>query len=156
MTDIPMNEDIFPQEDSQLTGDSRTEARLCAIQGLYQLILMDDLGVSDVKDELLLTMKKRKADKKLFKIIFENVTQNQPRYVELVSENMADTWSFDRLDRVMQAILLCGVAELSAMPDTPTAIIVKEYLTLADAFSEDEKTGSFVHAVLDTIAKKLL
>ncbi len=72
----------------------------------------------------------------------------------LVGGALAKGWRLERLDRVMQALLLSGAYELAARPDVPTAVIINEYVELAHAFFDDEQKG-FAHAVLDKVAREV-
>ena len=70
------HDDDFPEEGVSLTGDKRTEARLCAVQSLYQVIFVGT-DIKDVADSFLLhEIPDRKADKKIFKGIIDSAGTN--------------------------------------------------------------------------------
>ncbi len=57
-------------------------------------------------------------------------------------------WRYERMDPVLLGILMVGMAELLAQPETPTNVIIHEYIELSKDFLTD-KDAKFVHALLD-------
>ena len=62
-----------------------------------------------------------------------------------------ETWRYERMDPVLLGILMVGMAELLAQPETPTNVIIHEYIELSKDFLTD-KDAKFVHALLDKMA----
>lgn len=146
--------DPFPDLDESLTGIPKTEARLCVMQGIYQHLLMET-PMPQIMDEYLLhQIKKREADKKLYKTIWEDVQENLPTYTQMVEGHIAEKWPAERLPLMEKAILLTGVAELHALPETPQGVVINEAINITKGFFDDKKAG-FVNAVLDAITKKV-
>lgn len=63
-------------------------------------------------------------------------------------------WSLYRLGTVERNTLRLGLWELLNCPDVPGPIVVNEYVDLAKFFCET-KSGRFVNAVLQVLAKEL-
>jgi N utilization substance protein B len=145
---------IDKNENIPATDDPRSEARLCAIQGLYQQALTtDDPG--QVKEKMLTgRVAVGQAEKNLFEALYDAALAEQTRFQTLIEAHLKESWAFDRLDRTMQALLLVAVAELSTQAETPTKVVLNEYVALTRAFF-DEKQVAFVNGILDQIAKKV-
>lgn len=63
-------------------------------------------------------------------------------------------WRYERMDPVLVGILMVGMAELLAQPETPTNVIIHEYIELTKDFLND-KDAKFVHVLLDkTVAER--
>jgi N utilization substance protein B len=136
------------------TDDPRSEARLCVIQGVYQQRLTED-EPAQVKARMLKgRVAAGQAEKKLFAALYDATLADQDRFRTLVATHLREDWTFDRLDRTMQALLLVAVAELSTQPATSIKVVLSEYLTLTRAFF-DEKQVAFVNGVLDQVAKQV-
>ncbi len=135
-----------------ITDDPRSEARLCAVQAVFQIRLTEDTFGNVLAQFHNGTVASRKADVKLFNKLVEEVATNIKRYSDLISTYLKETWTFDRLDSTMQALLLVGVTELSNYPNTPLKVIATEYLTITRVFF-DESQVKFVNGLLNSVAK---
>ena len=140
---------------------ARTTARLAAVQALYQVGLASEpieTVISEFVDHRFRATGDdagySKPDVDLFCDIVRGVPTRSAELQPLVGSALAAGWRLERLDRVMQALLLSGAYELVARPDVPTAVIINEYVDLAHAFFDDEQKG-FAHAVLDRIAHEV-
>jgi N utilization substance protein B len=120
-------------------AEQRRAARLAAVQALYQ---MDVAGATtaDVGEDFRSGRLPRgetgplasEADAELFRQIIEHAV--------------------DRQDSVDRAILRAGVAELAVRADIPTAVVIDEYVEIANAFFDGAEPG-FINAALDACAK---
>lgn len=144
--------DIFPPHDKNLTGDNRTEARLCAVQAMYGDLLLEGLETASFPAGG--TPNNRKVDVKLFDEIVAAVRADKARMVELISAHLTSGWTWERLDMVLRALLLAAVGELYARPETDAKLVVSEYVNLAAGFIDQKKIG-FVNALLDSVSKKV-
>ncbi len=66
----------------------------------------------------------------------------------------ATDWPLTRMPIVDRSVLRLATAELLALPDTPTAVVVSEAAGLAGEYSTEESRG-FVQGVLGAIAENL-
>lgn len=146
-------EDAFPPENSGLTGDSRTEARLCAVQSLYTSLVMPR-DARDVAVDFSTRLNKRKADKKLYRAIMAEAGEGAERYRTLLEAELQEGWEWDRMDPVLRALAWAGAAELAANPDAPVAVIISEYLNISKAFVTPDEV-SYLNKTLDSVAKKV-
>lgn len=146
-------EDAFPPENSGLTGDSRTEARLCAAQSLYTCVVMKR-DARDVAAEFEGKLNKRKADKKLYRAIMAEAGEGMERYQTLLEAELQEGWEWHRMDPVLRALAVAGAAELTANADAPVAVIISEYLNISKAFVTPDEV-SYLNKTLDSVAKKV-
>jgi N utilization substance protein B len=143
------------------TANQRGAARLAAVQALYQM----DIGGTGVLEIVAEYETHRlgqeidgetylKADASWFRSIVAGVVREQLRLDPLIASALQDDWALSRLDSTVRAILRAGVFELLDRKDVPVAVIVTEYVEIAQAFFEDDEP-KLVNAVLDRIAKQV-
>jgi len=95
-----------------------------------------------------------KADASWFRSIVAGVVRDQTKIDPMIRSALQDDWSLSRMDSTVRAILRSGTFELIERKDVPIAVIVTEYVEIAQAFfTEDEP--KLVNAVLDRIAKQV-
>lgn len=146
-------EDAFPLENVSLTGDNRTEARLCAVQGLYQALVVGADARDVAKEFSVNKLNRRKADKKLFGLIMQEAGEGAERYRTLLEAEIQDGWEWKRMDPVLRALGWAGAAELTAN-DAPVAVVISEYLNIAKAFVAPDEVA-YLNRVLDGVGKKV-
>ncbi len=99
-------------------------------------------------------IKKNNFDKVFFKKIFNNVYEKEEIILSLISDNLQNSWSLNRLPKILLAILRVAISEMITYPQTSLGIIVTEYLKLAEYFNFEKENG-FLNAILDRINKHL-
>jgi N utilization substance protein B len=142
-------------------ANQRGAARLAAVQALYQMEL-SGTGVLEIVSEYenfrlgqeLDGDQYLKADASWFRSIVAGVVKDQRALDPLIADSLIEGWPLSRLDATIRAIMRAGVFELIERKDVPVAVIVTEYVEIANAFfSEDEP--KLVNAVLDSVARKV-
>jgi N utilization substance protein B len=136
---------------------ARSAARLAAVQALYQIQLAGqpaEIVVGEFIEHRFGQNPLRAPDVDMFRDIVRNVLARRGELEPLVGSALAANWRLERMDKVMQALLLSGAYELVARPDVPTAVIINEYVELSHAFFEDEQ-AKVAHAVLDKVAREV-
>ncbi len=138
---------------------SRSVARLNAVQALYQLDKGDDNASSVIKDFLENRMGSdvegdlyKQPDTTLFVSLVRGTEAQLDTLDEMVTAHLGEGWTLHRMDGVLKAILRVGAYELAFASDTPTPVILNEYLDITRAFF-DTKEVAFINSVLDKIAK---
>jgi len=143
------------------TANQRGAARLAAVQALYQM----DIGGAGVLEVVAEYEAHRlgqeidgdtylKADPSWFRSIVSGVVRDQVRLDPLIGAALQDDWALSRVDSTVRAILRAGTFELLERKDVPVAVIVTEYVEIAQAFFADDEP-KLVNAVLDRIAKQV-
>ncbi|WP_309611704.1 transcription antitermination factor NusB [Sphingomonas sp.] len=140
-------------------SQSRSAARLAAVQALYQLE-MEGSAVAPLlhqfhEHRLGATIEGAtyaEAEQSFFDDVVKGVDARRSEIDALIGEKLAKGWNLDRLDRPMRAILRAGTYELIARPDVPVASVITEYVDVAHAFY-DKKESGFVNGLLDAVAR---
>lgn len=93
-----------------------------------------------------------KADRNLFMKLVRGVIETQTRIDPYLERRLADGWKLSRLDATARAILRAGLFEIIKLPDVPVKVVLDEYITIANAFFDDEEPR-FINGVLDAAAQ---
>jgi N utilization substance protein B len=143
-------------------GPSRRHAaRLSAVQALYQWqegqhspeeIIEQFVNVRT--NEAGEAGMRRDADKPLFRDIIEGVTAHQDELQAVITAALSHDWTWQRVDRLVRAMLLAGVYELKHRLDVPARVSINEYVEVAHAFY-DQGEPTFVNSVLDRVAREV-
>jgi N utilization substance protein B len=154
------------QEGTQANGkqpprkrESRSAARLAALQALYQLEITG-ISASDVIDEFIAhrfgeaeTGGAAAHDEAFFADIVHGVLKHQVEIDRSLAGALAEGWTLARIDSILRALLRCATYELVGREDVPAKVVMDEYVELArDFFDGDEP--KFVNAVLDRLAHR--
>jgi transcription antitermination protein NusB len=143
----------------QPRAQSRSAARLAAVQALYQQE-MEGTALTRLLDEFhqhrlgatIEDVEYADAEVDFFDDIVRGVDARRDEIDARISARLGQGWNLARLDRPMRAILRAGAYELIARPDVPTPSVITEYVDVADAFYDKRETG-FVNGLLDAVAK---
>ena len=71
-----------------------------------------------------------------------------------IKNYLSDDVKLNKLDKVFQVIIKSAIFEFLYKTNTPTKIIIKEYLNASNFFLEDSQT-KYLNALLDKISKKI-
>ena len=142
-------------------GLSRSQARLAAVQALYQM----DLAETDLA-AVLEEFKARRhgddveggelgqADAEHFARVLTGVVQRQRDIDPLIDQQLAAGWRLVRIDSIVRAILRAATFELIELANVPVRVVISEYIEVANAFFEGDEP-KVVNGVLDGLARKL-
>lgn len=141
-------------------ANKRSAARLAALQTLYEVELMgsslekamDDFNKCHKAINLGEEHKSIEIDNSLYEKLALGAIEVQEALDAVIKSNLPPEWSFARLDIIILINLRLGIYEI-LYTDTPTAIILNEYIDLIKAFYEGKAPG-FINGVLDGIAKR--
>ena len=151
------------------SGQSRSTARLAAVQALYDAgvtgasadsLLKDFIDhaigsraiVTDEDDDTETEVALVKPDPLLLTAVLRGSLAQAEQLDEVIGNALSGDWSIERLEAVLHAILRAAAFELVAMPDTPVRAVISEYVDIAGAFYSGPEPG-LVNAVLDRIAR---
>ena len=140
-------------------ANKRGAARLAAVQALYQMDVAGSGVLETAAEYETYRLGKeldgslyREADAQWFRAILSGVVEGQKIIDPVIRNALTDDWPLSRLDSTLRAILRAGVYELMERRDVPVAVIVTEYVDIANAFYEEEEPR-LVNAVLDRVAR---
>ncbi|CAH9017441.1 thiamine-phosphate kinase [Candidatus Nitrosacidococcus sp. I8] len=133
----------------------RTNARISAVQGLYQWHLTDqDINLNEVElSDFILEQNKSQGsiDKNYGEKILKGVLQNKNQLDEQMRPFLDR--SIDALNPIEYAILRVGIFELLFCTDTPYRVVLNEATELAKILGA-EKSHRYINAVLDKVARQ--
>lgn len=136
----------------------RSYARIAAVQALYRLSVagepLEDVLAYFVASELDKIAPPDKADEKFFLRLVQGTVGQLSEVDSLITQNLDEGWTINRLDLVTLNILRAGMFELLALKDVPKAVVINEYVDVARAFSEGDES-KFVNGLLDRAGKTL-
>jgi transcription antitermination protein NusB len=141
-------------------SNSRSAARLAAVQALYQLD-MGKVGIAKLLAEFhahrlgaeIEDVQYAEAESDFFDDVVSGVDARREEIDALIDSKLGDTWKMSRLDKTLLQILRAGTYEMIARADVPTASVITEYVDVAHAFF-DQKEANFVNGLLDAVAKE--
>lgn len=141
--------------------NTRSAARLAAVQALYQ-IRATDVGADSVISEFSAHRFGREidgalyapADEELFADIVRGVESECDAIDAHIERALDRGWKLGRLERIVRALLQAGTYELVSQLATPSAVIIDEYVDLAHAFYSGGEPR-FVNGVLDKLARDI-
>ena len=92
--------------------------------------------------------------KKFIKDVVNGTIERNETIVTEVENYLSDDVKLNKLDKVFQVIIKSAIFEFLYKTNTPTKIIIKEYLNASNFFLEDTQT-KYLNALLDKISKKI-
>lgn len=132
----------------------RSEARLAAVQALYQ---MDISGIqldSVIEEFSSHRISEENVDVEYFEDVLRGVVQFQDTIDQDIAGHISKKWSVKRLDMTLRAIMRAGCYEIARRPDIPALVVIDEYVSIAAQFFEQSEPA-FINGALDSYAKKI-
>lgn len=131
----------------------RQLARIAAAQALFQ---QDFNKVTTAR--LILDFRQSylepNTDEILFAQLVDAASDRMTELDAIISANLSEGWTLERIDPVLRAILRVGIAELMAMLDVPARVVITEYVDVAHAFFGGKEPG-MVNGLLDKVARSI-
>lgn len=119
----------------------RKKAMFCVYQYLIKERELEDLLLDNFTNKQL-------EEDTYMKDVVRYAIQEKERYIGYLNQ-VLDTWRFDRLGYIEQAILLCGCAEFD-LKQIETPVIIDEYIVLTKEFC-DSDSYKLINGVLDRV-----
>ena len=92
--------------------------------------------------------------KKYIKDVVSGTLERTELIEEAINTHLSDDISLAKTDKLLKIILFAGVFELMFKHNTPTKVIISEYLLASEYFLEKIQIG-YLNAILDKMAKQL-
>ena len=92
--------------------------------------------------------------KKFIKDVVNGTIERNEIIVTEVKNYLSNDVKLNKLDKIFQVIIKSAIFEFLYKTNTPTRIIIKEYLNASNFFLEDSQT-KYLNALLDKISKKI-
>ena len=131
--------------------------RLLAVQALYQ-ISINELSEENSLDSILKTallqpgleeLKKRPNFNYAKKILSGSIN-NSDKIDLIIRGSLTSSRKFDKLDKLIQAILRLAIYEISFDIRVPKKVIINEYLNISHIFFSGDES-KLVNGILDSI-----
>jgi N utilization substance protein B len=128
----------------------RRQARIWALRLTYAFDVKhgEDDGALAVADEIELSTDLEKVGQELF----DGYLAERPA-VDATIDKRLQNWTLARMAVLDRSILRLGCYELLYRADTPTRVIINEWIELAKSYGSEGRTAGLVNGVLDRIAK---
>ncbi len=144
----------------------RTASRLVAVQGLYAMGITDKRPSEIIADLKLLQENASELNsEKIADVQFTDncdfdyslsilcgVVREQRAIDPMITDFLPEGWHFNRLDKVMCAILRAAIYELLFCPDIPPKVTINEYTNIVSSFHLNHD-NTLVNGVLNAIAR---
>lgn len=147
--------------------EKRRASRVAGVQAIYQLHYHKTIfgdgpgsGATAIVSEFLNNPRDGEEgvgpmDADLFSTLVKESDIRMADVDHLIEINLGPTWSFDRMDLVLKAILRCAVTEFLARPtQTAGPVLIGEYVDITQGFYDGQES-SYVNGFLDRIAVSL-
>ena len=135
----------------------KTASRICSTQVLYELSFsinnIDIIVKTYLEDHLssvLSSLHIKNFDEILFNTLVNGVFQNSIKIDELISDNLSQDWSLDRLSKTEISVLRLATFELCFEKKFNKVTIINEYISIIEAFGGN---ANFANGILENISK---
>ena len=135
----------------------KTASRICSTQVLYELsFLVNDIDiiiqtyVEDHLSSVLSSLDIKNFDEILFNTLVNGVFQNSIKIDELISDNLSQDWSLERLSKTEISVLRLATFELCFEKKFNKVTIINEYISIIEAFGGN---ANFANGILENISK---
>ncbi|AGR41227.1 transcription antitermination factor NusB [Spiroplasma taiwanense] len=118
-----------------------------AIQILYRLFLLDN-NIDKIKQEILDGFQLKSIDENQNEFLF-NLLEQIDLLIEIVSNLLENNWNWNRIPKIIQAILINGAYEIKNNI-TLKAIVINESIELTRQYLPSWDTN-FINGLLDKI-----
>jgi N utilization substance protein B len=130
----------------------RTRAREVVFRALFEADLSGDDPLEIL--ELSLGRFRFTPDGRAFALRLATGCTSLREEIDPLLVTLLAHWSLERLSTVVRAIVRLAVVELRCVPETPTRVVLREAVRLADRYGEPD-AGAFVNGVLDAAVRRL-
>ena len=118
--------------------------RIKIIQKIYNSMMNPDVEIEYPKNQY----------KKFIKDVVSGTLERSDQIEEVINTKLSNDIDLLKTDKLLKIILFAGVFELMFKHNTPTKVIISEYLLASEFFLEKIQIG-YLNAILDKIAKVL-
>ena len=121
-----------------------SSTRIKVIQKIYNSLLNPDVKIEYPKSQY----------KKFIKDVVSGTLERLDLIEETINTNLSNDIDLVRTDKLLKIILFAAVFELMFKHNTPSKVIISEYLLASEYFLEKIQIG-YLNAILDKMAKQL-
>ena len=118
--------------------------RIKVIQKIYNALMNPGVVIEYPKNQY----------KKFIKDVVSGTLERSDLIEETVNSNLSEDIALEKTDKLLKIILFAAVFELMFKHNTPTKVIISEYVLASEYFLEKIQIG-YLNAMLDKISKRL-
>jgi transcription antitermination protein NusB len=118
--------------------------RIKVIQKIYNALMNPGVVIDYPKNQY----------KKFIKDVVSGTLERSDLIEETVNSNLSEDIALEKTDKLLKIILFAAVFELMFKHNTPTKVIISEYVLASEYFLEKIQIG-YLNAMLDKISKQL-
>jgi transcription antitermination protein NusB len=118
--------------------------RIKVIQKIYNSLMNEGVEIDYPKNQY----------KKFIKDVVSGTLERRELIEEAINTHLSEDINLSKTDKLLKIILFAGVFELMFKHNTPTKVIISEYLLASEYFLEKIQIG-YLNAILDKMAKHL-
>jgi N utilization substance protein B len=118
--------------------------RIKIIQKIYNSLMNPGVEIDYPKNQY----------KKYIKDVVSGTIERKELIEETVNTHLSTDIDLAKTDKLLKIILFAGVFELMFKHNTPTKVIISEYLLASEYFLEKIQIG-YLNAILDKMSKQL-
>ncbi len=141
------------------TRNSNSITRLVLVQSLYQMeIAGTDVNeiINSLNSRIIFDSSEDKLindiNKSLFSNLINEIVEKQITIDNEIKKFLSDDWDFNRLDKILIAILRSAFYEIMFQSNTPYKVIIDEYVEISHSFFSG-KEPNFTNAILDKLSE---
>jgi len=146
--------------------NSKTAARIAAIQALYQFEMNERAGTIESLVDQLQQSYRSEDFKELFDIpnnismklhneycrkLITYTIENLDRLDEIIKQHLFDGWKYSNLHFSLVALLRVAIAELIYCVDTPRKVVINEFTNIGSSLAKASEV-SFINSLLDKVS----
>ena len=120
----------------------KTSPRIKIIQKIYNALMNPNTEIEYPKNQY----------KKFIKDVVTGTLERSELIEETINQNLSQDIDLVKTDKLLKIILFTAVFELIFKHNTPSKVIISEYLLASEYFLEKIQIG-YLNAILDKIAK---
>lgn len=130
----------------------RSQIREYAFKLIYSIQIQKE--IDDEELEIFMQENKivEKEDVKYITEVYNGIRENKEDIVKLVSKNLKEKWTMERISKIDFAILEVAIFELM-YSKLPYKVVINEAVELAKKYGQDN-SKAFVNGVLASIVKE--
>jgi len=118
--------------------------RIKVIQKIYNALMNPEVKIDYPKNQY----------RKFIKDVVSGTLERSDLIEETVNSNLSEDIALEKTDKLLKIILFAAVFELMFKHNTPTKVIISEYVLASEYFLEKIQIG-YLNAMLDKISKRL-
>ena len=127
-----------------LKKSKNSSPRIKVIQKIYNSLMNPEVKIDYPKNQY----------RKFIKDVVSGTLERSDLIEETVNSNLSEDITLEKTDKLLKIILFAAVFELMFKHNTPTKVIISEYVLASEYFLEKIQIG-YLNAMLDKISKQL-